>query len=181
VVSSRIGCLAPCYFRVISNPSVRFPRVLDDFIEVSRLVFDTSNRVPVFGRPPDFLMEIQLGIRHTGWYPDQDEGDFAAPDTESNLPHNTYISYYRPVGDDLVRTSIWYHFGEHLDRYRAHPSYEEGYALATYLVDPIFREGSKLAVKVTAGQDGCIIYNTETDAICLDSRRGQSDQYTPCV
>jgi len=37
---------------------------------------------------------------------------------------------------------------------------------------------SNYAVRVTASQDGCVIYNTETEAICVDSRRPERQQLT---
>jgi len=39
-------------------------------------------------------------------------------------------------------------------------------------------QNSKFAVRVTAGQDACVIYNTDTDTICVDSRLPIRQQVT---
>jgi len=51
VTSSKVGCLAPCYLGggpKSKNKPINIIAVLDDFVAENdtRLVFDTSNRVP---------------------------------------------------------------------------------------------------------------------------------------
>lgn len=144
VTSSKVGCLAPCYLQANVNEDMRVPfPVLDDFVfdGGASLEFDTSNRAPA---PPanKSSTELRLGVTYE----------------RSGTKSDTFIGN-RPVNSRrAARTDSRYNFG-----------FEAAIgAIGTHL--PIFDEGSKLAVKVTAGQDACVIFNTDTDEILVDSR-----------
>jgi len=190
VTSSRIGCLAPCYLGVTGNnpphpdlASLSFLRrlsdsreYLDEFLKPNlmnnfyggatpptveefpvRLVFDTSNRPPMPDNSEVFL-EYRVGVTHL------------LSRTES----------------PEVRVDNW---NKHPGYDSGAPRYGGGYKRLPYREKPAnlrvigtnsppVAPGSKLALKVTAGQDGCIIFNTDTDAICVDSKRPIGNQDT---
>lgn len=161
VTSSKVGCLAPCYLQANVNFAMRvdFP-VLDDFVfdGGAELEFDTSNRAPA--PPPDrSSTELRLGVT----YERKPMAGSNQPDTFlGTRPENTERG--RPRQTNIAR----YNFGFNT---------AIG-AIGTHI--PIFDDNSKLAVKVTTGQDGCIIFNTDTDDICLDSRKPIGEQKSPC-
>ena len=192
VTSSAIGCLAPCYLTLNDQYDARLDTVIqtdanyvkglpelssahsfgnfDAGVNQHRapsnfdLKFDTSNRLPVFqgtgGPGGTALGEIHIGVTykrsrygHTSineMYNLEDDLDFTPNATTSYVWRSKWIA----------RTA---NTGSRLDT-----------PIAVGIREPPSREGSHIAIKVTADSKGCIIYNEVTDEIYLDSRRASA-------
>jgi len=158
VTSSKVGCLAPCYFQAERSDTfvggTNGPQTILDIISKvnanAKLLFDTTNRPPMDPTPPTEPGSIADGEYRLG----------VTYQRTSSLVDTFKI----PSGDDKP------------PRYRDGDEFDQVRALGTN-VPPA---GDKTAVRVTAGQDGCIIFNTDTGDICLDSRKPIGEQKSPC-
>ena len=146
VTSSKVGCLAPCYLQAKTTDAfdvhTTLLEIITDSDTAARLVFDTSNRPPM--EPPINASkkgEYRLGVTYQ-----RTSNEF---DT-FKIPSDTTLSRYKN--------------GDHVDP----PGPGPVRAVGTH-IPPVSRD-SKTAIRVTAGQDACIIFNTDTGVILLDSR-----------
>jgi len=173
VTSGKVGCLAPCYLGGGSrSKDTNQIAVLDDFVAENdtRLVFDTSNRVPAPEQAAGIETEYRLGVT----YERQDrmvtmnDGSVKTVITVDTFLGSRHANQRSGRTETPPPIGSRYRFGEE-------PVIR---ALGTHV--PPVDEGSRLAVKVTTGQDGCIIFNTDTDDICLDSRKPEEEPKWPC-
>ena len=185
--SSAVGCQAPCYLTLNDSGDTRLDLVVRSYgseiynregevastvakflsgEETTKGPVDSSGATGPFlkfdtsGRPPEhadlsgasLMGEVRIGVT----YLRQDLFRRELPDLDAE--HDFYIhEYLGGANTDYV--------------------WNAGSILTSNVIEPIGTHvpptgrHSDIAVKVTNQQDGCIIYNTDTGKILLDSRR----------
>ncbi len=152
VTSSNIGCLAPCYLNTPVGDFFYLDRLIDSpHADYKDLEFDRSNRKPkhhsttMFSSNPDHFREVRIGVTYLRFF--DGAWKFFKADTHTDRD-----------GDRTNTGWTWgAHYGEAVE------------AIGTNT--PPAAEGSSLSVKVTPDGKGCVIYDTETNDIKLDSRQ----------
>jgi len=191
VMSSRLGCLAPCYLKSTITTS---GSILDNFAHSGEyddweveLVFDTSNRPPkhkLNDKGEVVEAEYRLGVEYLRETEEHFKEEERRSDGSSTRRRANYESGMFAGETTVFRT-------QSLDENGAPPVFVEGgFALASRLNHPSnayndedyerFGLRNKSAVRVNDQKDGCVIYNTANDVICIDSTKPDGQQYTDC-
>ena len=172
VTSSGPGCLAPCYLILNDAEDARLDLImLDDdayvFDHEGRAVgrrvspmadaakryplrFDTSNRPPLSGN--SYRGEVRVGVTYS-----------RQKTLGGGLAHTDISQRHLALSDGANTDYVW-----NTDVVRD-PSYIPSKVAGTH-VPPTDRDYT-VAIMVTKAQDGCVVYNTTTGEIYLDSRK----------
>jgi len=152
VTSSKIGCLPVCYLKV-QHPD---DRTVDALLVAtngnreavdSDLKFDTSNRLP---KPS----ELRVGVTHTR--------------------ENGRTPFPRIADTEIHTGGVWHHgkFNHAHEAYQGIP-WGFGAVMSQLGTHPLPLEpDSNLVIRVSSDREGCIIQDTSTKDIFLDSREG---------
>ncbi len=174
VTSSKVGCLAPCYIKIAGflppggAANLRFMVTLGDAIDQhfsgddtdhSVLQFETSNRKPALG-------EFHVGVTYRRLNLDLNNPSLFNYNTRFKIDLRPSPRGYS-VQAQHAPTATGYGWNTDLDTFST-AGIVVLEAVGTHI--PPTNVDSSLAIKVTNDQEGCMIYDTETDEIFLDSR-----------